>query len=166
MPRNRRFHWIHTATEGLPSIGCLPPRQRRRLWKPLPRVLCPLWNPQPTGRSRPYWITQSQRNCHPFGFPARFEMSTHRGKMVCGYSFQNVNNTKIPTVSPPIKREITVGIQCCIHGSLMVSPSHITLTRSRNCICSLPRFPHTGKVKSFVASISHDIPKIQHKRFS
>ena len=81
-------------------------------------------------------------------------------------SFQNVNNTKIPTVSPPIKRETTVGIQCCIHRSVMVSPSHITLTRFRNRICSLPRFPHTGKVKSFVASISHDIPKIQHKRFS
>ena len=25
----------------LPSIGCLPPRQRRRLWKPLPRERCP-----------------------------------------------------------------------------------------------------------------------------
>ena len=29
----------------LPSIGCLPPRQRRRLWKPLPRERRPLWNP-------------------------------------------------------------------------------------------------------------------------
>ena len=28
----------------LPSIGCLLPRQRCRLWKPLP-----------TGHSRPYW---------------------------------------------------------------------------------------------------------------
>ena len=73
----------------LPSIGCLPPRQRRRLWKPLPRERCPLWIPLPTGRSRPYWITQSQRNCHPFGIPARFEMSTHKWKMVCGHSFQN-----------------------------------------------------------------------------
>ena len=27
---------------GLPSIGCLPPRQRRRLWKPLPRQRVPL----------------------------------------------------------------------------------------------------------------------------
>ena len=39
----------------LPSIGCLPPRQRCRLWKPLPRERCPLWNSLPTGRSRPYW---------------------------------------------------------------------------------------------------------------
>ena len=38
----------------LPSIGCLPPRQRCRLWKPLPRERC------------------------PFGIPARFEMSTHK----------------------------------------------------------------------------------------
>ena len=39
----------------LPSIGFHPPRQRRRLWKPLPRERCPLWMPQPSGRSRPYW---------------------------------------------------------------------------------------------------------------
>ena len=51
-------------------IGFFLPRQRRRLWKPLPRERCPLWIPLPTGRSRPYWITQSQRNCHPFGIPA------------------------------------------------------------------------------------------------
>ena len=37
----------------LPSIGCLPPRQRCRLWKPLPRERCPLWIPQPTGHSPP-----------------------------------------------------------------------------------------------------------------
>ena len=36
-------------------IGFFLPRQRRRLWKPLPRVLCPLWIPQPTGCPRPYW---------------------------------------------------------------------------------------------------------------
>ena len=53
-------------------IGFFPPRQRRRLWKPLPRERCPLWIPQPTGRSRPYWMTQSQRNCRPFGFPDAF----------------------------------------------------------------------------------------------
>ena len=41
------------------------------------------------GAPRPYWITQGQRNCHPFGIPARFEMSTHKGKMNCGHSFQN-----------------------------------------------------------------------------
>ena len=46
----------------LPSIGCLPPRQRCRLWKPLPRERCPLWIPQPTGRSPPLLETQSQRN--------------------------------------------------------------------------------------------------------
>ena len=39
----------------LPSIGFHPPRQRRRLWKPLPWGRCPLWIPHPTGRSRPYW---------------------------------------------------------------------------------------------------------------
>ena len=70
-------------------IGFFPPRQRRRLWKPLPRVLCPLWIPQPTGRSRPYWKPRAKGICHPFGIPARFEMSTHKWKMVCGHSFQN-----------------------------------------------------------------------------
>lgn len=70
-------------------IGFFLPRQRRRLWKPPPRVLCPLWIPLPIGRSRPYWMTLSQRNCHPFGIPARFEMSTHKWEMVCGHSFQN-----------------------------------------------------------------------------
>ena len=62
----------------LPSIGCLPPRQRCRLWKPLPRERCPLWIPQPTGCSPPLLETPRQRNCHPFGIPARFEMSTHK----------------------------------------------------------------------------------------
>ena len=42
----------------------------------------------------PLLETPSQRNCHPFGIPARFEMSTHKGKMVCGHSFQNINSTK------------------------------------------------------------------------
>ena len=37
----------------LPSIGCLPPRQLCRLWKPPPRERCPLWIPQPTERSSP-----------------------------------------------------------------------------------------------------------------
>lgn len=58
-----------------------------------------LWNPQPTGRSRPYWMTPSQRNCHPFGIPARFEMSTHKWKVVCEHSFQNV---KTPWVEHPL----------------------------------------------------------------
>lgn len=81
-------------------IGFFLPRQRRRLWKPLPRVLCPLWIPLPTGCSRPYWMTLSQRNRCPFGIPARFEMSTHKWKRVCGHSFQSVNNTKTPGHHP------------------------------------------------------------------
>lgn len=69
----------------LPSIGCLLPRQRCRLWKPLP-----------TGHSRPYWKPRAKGKSHPFGIPARFEMSTHKWKMVCGHSFQNA---KIPRTS-------------------------------------------------------------------
>ena len=45
----------------LPSIGFHPPRQRRHLWKPLPRERCPLWIPQPTGCSSPLLETPSQR---------------------------------------------------------------------------------------------------------
>ena len=80
----------------LPSIGFHPPRQRRRLWKPLPRVLCPLWNPQPTGRSRPYWKPRAKGIAIPLESQMRFEMSTHKGKMVCGHSLQNA---KIPRTS-------------------------------------------------------------------
>ena len=76
-------------------IGFFPPRQRRRLWKPLPRERCPLCIHKPTGRSHPYWRRKSQRNRRPFGFPARFERSTQKRKMVYGYSFQNA---KIPSV--------------------------------------------------------------------
>ena len=79
-------------------IGFFLPRQRRRLWKPPPRVLCPLWIPLPIGRSRPYWRRKSQRNCHPFGIPACFEMSTHKWKMVCGHSFQNAKTPQ--NISP------------------------------------------------------------------
>ena len=86
------FFGFFRPRKALPSFGFLPPRQRRRLWKPLPRVLCPLWIPQPTGRSPPLLETQRQRNCRPFGIPARFEMSTHKGKMVYGHSVQNANN--------------------------------------------------------------------------
>ena len=60
----------------------------------------PFGFPSQQGASRPYWITQSQRNCHPFGIPARFEMSTHKGKMVYGHSFQNGKTQKIPRASP------------------------------------------------------------------
>ena len=56
----------------------------------------PFGFPSQQGTPRPYWMTQSQRNCYPFGIPARFEMSTHKWKMVCGYSFQNA---KIPRAS-------------------------------------------------------------------
>ena len=73
----------------LPSIGFHLPRQRCRLWKPLPREHCPLWNPQPTGHSRPYWKPRAKGKSHPFGIPARFERNAHKGKMVCGHSFQN-----------------------------------------------------------------------------
>ena len=86
------FFGFFRPRKALPPFGFLPPRQRRRLWKPLPRVLCPLWIPQPTGRSPPLLETQRQRNCRPFGIPARFEMSTHKGKMVYGHSVQNANN--------------------------------------------------------------------------
>ena len=61
-------------------IGFFLPRQRCRLWKPLPRERCPLWNPLPTGRFSPLLETQSQRNCHPFGIPARFERNAHKQK--------------------------------------------------------------------------------------
>ena len=44
------FFWPRKA---LPSFGFLPPRQRCRLWKPLPRERRPLWIPQPTGLSPP-----------------------------------------------------------------------------------------------------------------
>ena len=49
------FFGFFRPRRALPSIGCLLPRQRCRLWKPLPRVLCPLCIHKPTGRSRPYW---------------------------------------------------------------------------------------------------------------
>ena len=52
------------------------------------------------GAPRPYWMTQGQRNCRPFGIPDAFEMSTHKGKMVYGHSFQNGKTQKIPRASP------------------------------------------------------------------
>ena len=78
----------------------------------LPRRLCPPLDssrqgnavpfgfPCQQGAPRPYWMTPGQRNCRPFGFPARFEMSTHKGKMVYGHSFQNGKTQKIPRASP------------------------------------------------------------------
>ena len=89
VPRNRRFHWILPATEGAtihwipPAKAALPPLETTAN-----RVLSPLLE------------TQSQRNCRPFGFPARFEMSTHKLKMVCGRSFQNSGIIKKTTPDP------------------------------------------------------------------
>ena len=57
------LHWIPPAKAALP---------------PLETTAKGICIHKPTGRSRPYWITQSQRNCHPFGIPARFERSTHK----------------------------------------------------------------------------------------
>ena len=74
-------------------IGFFLPRQRCRLWKPLPRERCPLWNSLPTGRSRPYWKPRAKGTAVPLDSQMRFEMSTHKLKMVCGHSFQNA---KIP----------------------------------------------------------------------
>ena len=51
-------------------------------------TLSPLDSPANRALS-PLLETQSQRNRCPFGIPARFEMSTHKWKMVCGHSFQN-----------------------------------------------------------------------------
>ena len=47
-------------------------------WMPPAKAACPLWIPQPTGCSPPLLETPSQRNCRPFGIPARFAMSTHK----------------------------------------------------------------------------------------
>ena len=86
----------------LPSIGCLLPRQRRRLWKPLPRGAGRQWRPQsvadtlkhrPSRQARPLSPLESSANRAlpaPIGLPKakgiavplesqmRFEMSTHK----------------------------------------------------------------------------------------
>ena len=41
-------------------------------WMPPAKAACPLWNPQPTGRSRPYWKPRAKGICHPFGIPDAF----------------------------------------------------------------------------------------------
>ena len=56
----------------LPSIGCLLPRQRRRLWKPLPGVLCPLWKPLPTGRSPPLLDDPGPKELPSLWIPSSF----------------------------------------------------------------------------------------------
>ena len=48
----------------------------------------PFGFPCQQGASRPYWMTPGQRDCRPFGFPARFEMSTHKGKCFVGIHFK------------------------------------------------------------------------------
>lgn len=53
-------------------IGFFLPRQRCRLWKPPPRVLCPLWIPLPTGRFSPLLETQSQRETPSLWNPSSF----------------------------------------------------------------------------------------------
>ena len=56
----------------LPSIGCLPPRQRCRLWKPLPRERRPLWIPQPTGRSPPLLDDPGPKELPSLWIPSSF----------------------------------------------------------------------------------------------
>ena len=47
------FFGFFRPRKALPSFGFLPPRQRCRLWKPLPRERRPLCIHKPTGRSPP-----------------------------------------------------------------------------------------------------------------
>ena len=67
-------------------IGFLPPRQR-----------VPFVSISQQGALAPIGDVRAKGICCPFGFPARFERSTHKWKMVCGHSFQNA---KIPRTSP------------------------------------------------------------------
>ena len=55
------FFGFFRPRKALPSFGFLPPRQRCRLWKPLPRERRPLCIHKPTGRSPPLLETPSQR---------------------------------------------------------------------------------------------------------
>ena len=65
-------------------------------------------NRVPTGRFHPYWKPRIQGICHPFEIPAVLKsVYTNRKNGVCIYTSQN---TKIPTVDPPIRRGKTVGI--------------------------------------------------------
>ena len=89
------LHWIPPAKAAPPPLettakGPLSPLETTAKGTP-----SPLDSPANRALS-PLLETQSQRNCHPFGIPARFEMSTHKWKMVCGHSFQNA---KIPRAS-------------------------------------------------------------------
>ena len=78
----------------LPSIGCLPPRQRCRLWKPLPRQRVPFGILCQQGALAPIGNPEPKEFAIPLESQMRFERSTHKGKMVCGHSFQNINSTK------------------------------------------------------------------------
>ena len=104
MPRNRRFHWILPAKAALPPLETTAKGTQSPLDSPANRVLSSLLE------------TQSQRNCYPFGIPARFEMSTHKWKMVCRRSFQN---DKIPRTSS------RWAMKFC--GFFMYTDSHIAL---------------------------------------
>ncbi len=94
MPRNLRFHWILPARRVLPSFGFPPPRQRRRLWKPLPtgtpspldspanRVLSPLLDdPEPRqpqlackcAAATDRCIAHCKGDFHPLWTPWRFQ---------------------------------------------------------------------------------------------
>ena len=53
-------------------IGFFLPRQRRRLWKPLPREHCPLWIPQPTGYSSPLLDDPEPKELPSLWIPSSF----------------------------------------------------------------------------------------------
>ena len=71
------LHWMPPAKAAPPPLETTAKGTLSPLDSPANRALSPLLE------------TPSQRNCHPFGISARFEMSTHKWKIVCGHSFQN-----------------------------------------------------------------------------
>ena len=54
----------------LPSIGFLPPRQRRRLWKPLPRGAGRQWRPQSVCDTLKHRPSRQARPLSPLDSPA------------------------------------------------------------------------------------------------
>ena len=62
----------------LPSIGCLPPRQRRRLWKPLPRQRVPLESSANRALPAPIGLPKAKGIAVPLESQMRFEMSTNK----------------------------------------------------------------------------------------
>ena len=70
--------WILPATEGA-ALHWMPPAKAAP--PPLETTAMGTLSPldSPSNRALPPLLeTQSQRNRHPFGIPARFEMSTHK----------------------------------------------------------------------------------------